>query len=144
MESQDQIVRQQTQDTQVVAHEADGQAGVSLSEQIPELDPQKKLNLAADIKIDVRHANFYYGSTQALFDVSLPIRERQVTALIGPSGSGKSTFLRTLNRMNDLIPGTRIEGQAQFAGLNIYDKKTDTVLLRQRIGMVFQRPNVFP
>lgn len=144
MESQDQIVRQQTQDTQYVAHEVDVQAGVSLSEQIPELDLQKKLNLAADIKIDVRHANFYYGPTQALFDVSLPIRERQVTALIGPSGSGKSTFLRTLNRMNDIIPGAHTTGEAILDGRNIYDHGTDVVLLRQRVGMVFQRPNPFP
>ncbi len=76
--------------------------------------------------------------------MSIPIRERQVTALIGPSGCGKSTFLRTLNRMNDLIPGTRTEGEAMFDGQNIYDKRTDVVLLRQRIGMVFQRPNPFP
>jgi len=92
----------------------------------------------------VQHANFYYGSTQALFDVSLPIRERQVTALIGPSGSGKSTFLRTLNRMNDLIPGARTTGEALLDGQNIYDHGTDVVLLRQRVGMVFQRPNPFP
>jgi phosphate transport system ATP-binding protein len=88
--------------------------------------------------------NFFYGSKQALYDVSIPLRERQVTALIGPSGCGKSTFLRTLNRMNDLIPGTRTEGEAIFDGQNIYDKNMDVVLLRQRIGMVFQRPNPFP
>lgn len=107
-------------------------------------DPTKTLNEAADLKIDVRNTNFFYGAKQALYDVSLPIRNRQVTALIGPSGCGKSTFLRTLNRMNDLIPGTRVEGQAIFDGQNIYDKRTDVVLLRQRIGMVFQRPNPFP
>ena len=144
MESQDQIVRQQTEDTQYVAQEADVQAGVSLSEHIREIDPQKKLNLAADIKIDVRRANFYYGPTQALFDASLPIRERQVTAMIGPSGSGNSTFLRTLNRMNDLIPGAHTAGEAILDGQNIYDQGTDVVLLRQRVGMVFQRPNPFP
>jgi phosphate transport system ATP-binding protein len=88
--------------------------------------------------------NFFYGSKQALYDVSIPLRERQVTALIGPSGCGKSTFLRTLNRMNDLIPGTRTQGEAIFEGQNIYDKTMDVVLLRQRIGMVFQRPNPFP
>jgi phosphate transport system ATP-binding protein len=74
----------------------------------------------------------------------LPLRTRQVTALIGPSGCGKSTFLRTLNRMNDLIPNTRVEGRAMFDGENIYAKNVDVVLLRQRIGMVFQRPNPFP
>ncbi len=106
--------------------------------------PHKNLNADAAIKIDVRHANFFYGSKQALYDVSFPLLERQVTALIGPSGCGKSTFLRTLNRMNDLISGTRVEGEALFDGQNIYAKNTDVVLLRQRIGMVFQRPNPFP
>src|SRR5438445_25993 len=95
-------------------------------------------------KINIQHLNFFYASKQALYDVSLPIPEHQITALIGPSGCGKSTFLRTLNRMNDLIPGTRTEGEAIFDGENIYDKSTDVVLLRQRIGMVFQRPNPFP
>nr|WP_040445222.1 phosphate ABC transporter ATP-binding protein PstB [Ktedonobacter racemifer] len=94
--------------------------------------------------MNVEHLNFYYGKKQALFDVSLPLRNRQVTALIGPSGCGKSTFLRTLNRMNDLIPGTRTEGQALFDSNNIYNAKTDVVLLRQRIGMVFQKANPFP
>ena len=98
----------------------------------------------ADTKIDVRQLNFYYGAKQALFNVSLPVRDRQVTALIGPSGCGKSTFLRTLNRMNDLIPNTRTEGTAMMDGQNIYDKSIDVVLLRQRVGMVFQRPNPFP
>ena len=98
----------------------------------------------ADIKIDARQVNFYYGDEQSLFGVSLPMFDRQVTALIGPSGSGKSTFLRTLNRMNDLIPNTRTEGTAMMDGQNIYDKSTDVVLLRQRVGMVFQRPNPFP
>ena len=102
------------------------------------------VNRAAKVKIDVRHADFWYGSKQALYDVSLPIREKQVTALIGPSGCGKSTFLRTLNRMNDLIPGTRTEGEAILDDRNIFDKAQDVVSLRQRIGMVFQRPNPFP
>jgi phosphate transport system ATP-binding protein len=96
------------------------------------------------IKIDTRHVNFYYGPKQALSDVTLPIRERQVTALIGPSGCGKTTFLRTLNRMNDLIPGTRVEGEAIMDGENIYGAGIDVVRLRQRVGMVFQRPNPFP
>jgi phosphate transport system ATP-binding protein len=101
-------------------------------------------NLGAPVKIDVRQANFWYGPKQALFEVAIPLRERQITALIGPSGSGKSTFLRTLNRMNDLIPGTRTEGEALLGGENIYDKSLDVVLLRQRVGMVFQAPNPFP
>ncbi|HJT55189.1 MAG TPA: phosphate ABC transporter ATP-binding protein PstB [Ktedonobacteraceae bacterium] len=116
----------------------------TLNEVMRNFDPTKNLNLAAPAKIDVEHLNFYYGSKQALFDVGLPVREHQVTALIGPSGCGKSTFLRTLNRMNDLIPGTHMEGEAMFCGINIYDKSTDVVALRQRIGMVFQRSNLFP
>jgi len=116
----------------------------SPAEQVGGADPRKNLKPDAQTKIDIHHLNFFYGSKQALTDVSLPIRERQVTALIGPSGCGKSTFLRTLNRMNDLIPNTRTEGEAIFEGENIYSKSTDVVLLRQRIGMVFQRPNPFP
>jgi phosphate transport system ATP-binding protein len=101
------------------------------------------LNREADVKIQARNVNFYYGAKQALYDVTLPITELQVTALIGPSGCGKTTFLRTLNRMNDLIPGTRTEGEAIMDGRNIYDPAVDVVSLRQRIGMVFQRPNPF-
>jgi phosphate transport system ATP-binding protein len=101
-------------------------------------------NQQAAIKIAVQRLNFYYGSKQALFDVGLSLREGQVTALIGPSGCGKSTFLRTLNRMNDLIGGARMEGEAIMDGFNLYDQNVDVVHLRQRIGMVFQRPNVFP
>ena len=103
-----------------------------------------KINQDAQTKIDVRNANFWYGAKQVLFDVSLMMREKQVTALIGPSGCGKSTFLRTLNRMNDLIPGTRIEGEAILNEQNIYATSIDVVALRQRVGMVFQRPNPFP
>ncbi|MEO7020077.1 MAG: phosphate ABC transporter ATP-binding protein [Ktedonobacteraceae bacterium] len=135
------------------------------------------------MKIDIQHLNFFYGSKQVLFDVSIPISTCQTTALIGPSGCGKSTFLRTLNRMNDLIPNTRTEGAALLlqypqtdrrnadnlmpphtlgdrdhstrkipqrssdfvpGDVNIYAKATDVVGLRQRVGMVFQRPNPFP
>jgi phosphate transport system ATP-binding protein len=107
-------------------------------------DTATSVNREAGVKIDVRHTNFWYGSKQALYDVSIPIREKQVTALIGPSGCGKSTFLRTLNRMNDLIAGTRTEGEALLDDRNIFDKALDVVSLRQRVGMVFQRPNPFP
>ena len=103
----------------------------------------KYLNREPDIKIHVKNVNFYYGVKQALYDVTLPIAELQVTALIGPSGCGKTTFLRTLNRMNDLIPGTRTEGEAIMDGRNIYDPAVDVVSLRERIGMIFQRPNPF-
>lgn len=108
------------------------------------VDASTLLDANAHPKINVEHLNFFYGAKQALYDIAIPIRERQVTALIGPSGCGKSTFLRTLNRMNDLIPGSRTDGSAMLDDQNIYDKKTDVVLLRQRIGMVFQRPNPFP
>jgi phosphate transport system ATP-binding protein len=116
----------------------------SPSEIMGEFHASEKLDTAAAVKIDVKNLNFYYGAKQALYNIAIPLRERQVTALIGPSGCGKSTFLRTLNRMNDLIPGTRTEGDATFDDYNIYDKRTDVVMLRQRIGMVFQRPNPFP
>ncbi len=109
-----------------------------------EIDPTKNLNIDASIKIEIKNLNFYYGPKQALFSVSLPILEHQITALIGPSGCGKTTFLRTLNRMNDIIPGIRVEGEAIMDGQNIYGKSVDVVLLRQRIGMVFQRANPFP
>jgi len=108
------------------------------------IDQSENLNPGAATKIDVKNVDFYYGKKQALYGVTLPVREYQTTALIGPSGCGKSTFLRTLNRMNDLIPGTSTQGEALLDGENIYDKSTNVVLLRQRIGMVFQRPNPFP
>jgi len=94
--------------------------------------------------METRGLHFYYGSTQALKDINIIIRERQITALIGPSGCGKSTFLRTLNRLNELIPHTRIEGTITIDGEDIYQLGTDVVSLRQRVGMVFQRPNPFP
>ena len=111
---------------------------IEVSEKAREVKPE------AGVKLDVRNVNFYYGPKQALSNVTLPIRERQVTALIGPSGCGKTTFLRTLNRMNDLIPGTRVEGEAIMDGDNIYGTGIDVIRLRQRVGMVFQRPNPFP
>ncbi len=95
-------------------------------------------------KVVVENLNFYYGSKQALFDVSIRIPERMITALIGPSGCGKSTFLRCLNRMNDTIPGTRVEGKILLDGEDIYRPGMDVVELRRRVGMVFQRPNPFP
>jgi phosphate transport system ATP-binding protein len=95
-------------------------------------------------KLAVRNLNFYYGKVQALHDVSLQIPERMVMAFIGPSGCGKSTFLRTLNRMNDVIPGTRVEGQVLIDGRDVYAPGTDVVELRRKVGMVFQKSNPFP
>jgi phosphate transport system ATP-binding protein len=97
-----------------------------------------------EAKIAVRKLNFYYGKAQALHDVSLEIPERIVMAFIGPSGCGKSTFLRTLNRMNDVIPATRVEGEILMDGIDIYRPGTDVVELRRKVGMVFQKSNPFP
>jgi phosphate transport system ATP-binding protein len=94
--------------------------------------------------IDVQHLNFYYGQKRALDDISIAIRPKLVTAFIGPSGCGKSTFLRTLNRMNEIIPGTRVEGQVRINGEDIYRAGSDVVALRRRVGMVFQKSNPFP
>lgn len=95
-------------------------------------------------KIDVYQLNLFYGPKQALKNISFTIRKQRITALIGPSGCGKSTFLRCLNRMNDTIPGVQITGQILLDGQDIYTSKMDVVTLRQRVGMVFQRPNPFP
>lgn len=97
-----------------------------------------------DLKMDAKNVNLWYGEKQALKDINLPIYEKKITALIGPSGCGKSTFLRCLNRMNDLIPTVKIEGEILLDGKNIYDKDVDVVELRKRVGMVFQKPNPFP
>ena len=97
-----------------------------------------------DAKIDVRGLDFYYGATRALEDISLAIPANLVTAFIGPSGCGKSTFLRTLNRMNDIVTGTRVEGTVKIDGEDIYGAGVDVVRLRRRVGMVFQKSNPFP
>jgi phosphate transport system ATP-binding protein len=98
----------------------------------------------APVKISVRNLDFYYGKTQALHDVSLEIPERVVMAFIGPSGCGKSTLLRTLNRMNDVIPATRVTGEVLMDGIDVYQPGTDVVDLRRKVGMVFQKSNPFP
>ena len=96
------------------------------------------------VKIDVEHLSFYYGEKRALEDITVGMRSNLVTAFIGPSGCGKSTFLRTLNRMNDIIPATRVEGTVLIDGANIYDSGVDVVAVRRRVGMVFQKSNPFP
>ncbi|HOJ09989.1 MAG TPA: phosphate ABC transporter ATP-binding protein PstB [Clostridiales bacterium] len=96
-----------------------------------------------NVKISTRNLNLFYGSMQALKQITMNIEERKVTALIGPSGCGKSTFIKTLNRMNDLISGVNIKGEVLLDGLNIY-KDYDVADLRKRVGMVFQKPNPFP
>lgn len=97
-----------------------------------------------DAIIQIRDLNLYYGSFQALRNVSMDIPEKAITAFIGPSGCGKSTLLRTLNRMNDRIPGTRIEGKISIGGTDIYSQEVDVETLRKKVGMVFQQPNPFP
>lgn len=98
----------------------------------------------AEIEIAIKNFNFYYDSFQAVTDINLDVQKNQVTAFIGPSGCGKSTVLRSINRMNELIPGTRAEGTINFRGVDIYDEKVDPVEVRRHIGMVFQKPNPFP
>ena len=100
--------------------------------------------VAAVPKIEARQVCFYYGAVQALFDITMSVQQKCVTALIGPSGCGKSTFLRTLNRMNDLIEGRKISGQVLIDGTDIYHPQIDVVALRKRVGMVFQKSNPFP
>src|SRR5260370_17049926 len=95
-------------------------------------------------KMETKDLNVYYGATRAIKDISLEIPERQVTALMGPSGCGKSTFLRALNRMHDLTPSARVDGKVILDGHNVYDPETDVIHLRQKVGMVLQRPNPFP
>lgn len=98
----------------------------------------------SQMKFNVQNMNFYYGDFQALKEINMKITENLVTAFIGPSGCGKSTFLKTLNRMQDLVSGTRVEGLIELDGKNIYDRSYDVNLLRKRVGMVFQQPNPFP
>jgi phosphate transport system ATP-binding protein len=109
-------------------------------------EPEPPVEPAAKPKVEIRHLNFWYGDFQALTDISIPIVEREVTALIGPSGCGKSTFLRCFNRLHDLYPGNRYQGEILLHpdGINIIDRRTDPMLPRLRIGMVFQKPNPFP
>jgi phosphate transport system ATP-binding protein len=107
--------------------------------------PDKTGRLNAPAIIDIDHVDFYYGASKALHGINFPIREKLVTAFIGPSGCGKSTLLRCLNRMNDLVEGTRIgAGAIRISGVDIYDPSVDVIELRKRVGMVFQKSNPFP
>jgi phosphate transport system ATP-binding protein len=105
----------------------------------------KAARLNAPTLIDINNVDFYYGQSKALHGINFPIREKLVTAFIGPSGCGKSTLLRCLNRMNDLVDGTRIgNGSIKISGVDIYDPSVDVIELRKRVGMVFQKSNPFP
>jgi phosphate transport system ATP-binding protein len=120
--------------------------GASGAEPEDSADFRKGFSMAEEtqIKMEATGLDFYYGSFHALKNINILIQDRHITALIGPSGCGKSTFLRTLNRMNDLIPHARVKGSISLDGEDIYQIGTDVVALRQRVGMVFQRPNPFP
>jgi phosphate transport system ATP-binding protein len=106
--------------------------------------PRPTANAATPNKIEVRDFDFFYGAAQVLFGIELDVPEKRVTALIGPSGCGKSTFLRSINRMNDIIAGVRIDGQITIDGMDVYGPGVDAVSLRRRVGMVFQKSNPFP
>jgi phosphate transport system ATP-binding protein len=116
--------------------------------QLPELKVQQQQQPVAESwgtpVFDVKGVSIYYGSFRAVTNVSLTIYEHEITAFIGPSGCGKTTVLRTLNRMNDLIPGARVEGDVQYRGESLYGKDVSAIAVRRRIGMVFQKPNPFP
>jgi phosphate transport system ATP-binding protein len=124
----------------------DGRTSVASNKtvQLPEVRGQERGMPSTLEKIRVKDLNFYYGRTHALHNISITIPEQIVMALIGPSGCGKSTFLRTINRMNDTIPGTRVEGVIEVDDRDIYSSDADVVELRRRVGMVFQRSNPFP
>ncbi|WP_404827058.1 phosphate ABC transporter ATP-binding protein PstB [Desulfuromonas versatilis] len=112
-----------------------------------QVDQLSQDNIAATLEtpvIEAEKLNFFYGNAQALYNISLAFPRRKVTALIGPSGCGKSTFLRCLNRMNDLVDGTRVEGSIKINGADIYSSSMDVIELRRRVGMVFQKSNPFP
>ena len=119
-------------------------AEVSLRPDVVSASSDRAALAATPVKVKVTHLNFFYGPKPALTDISIEIRADVVTAFIGPSGCGKSTFLRTLNRMNDIIAGTRVEGTVAIDGADIYAPGTDVVQLRRRVGMVFQKSNPFP
>jgi len=100
--------------------------------------------IMTDNVMEVENFNLWYGEKQALIDVSMNVEKNKITALIGPSGCGKSTLIRCMNRMNDIVDGCRVEGKMTFRGQDIYERSTDVMLLRKKIGMIFQKPNPFP
>jgi len=115
----------------------------TMAKDIVENMPSRPLEKSR-VKMEIRNLNFFYGSSQALNDVSIDIQEKKVSAFIGPSGCGKSTFLRTLNRMNETIPNTRMKGSIKLDGVDIYNGLKDVASVRTRVGMVFQKSNPFP
>ena len=132
----------QTGTTQAEAQRSSGAEETRVT--TPEASAPERPAGTHDVVFEARDLDFFYGRAQALKKISIEIRRNEITALIGPSGCGKSTFLRCLNRMNDLIPGTNVEGSLEFQGEDLYASDVDAVDLRRRIGMVFQKPNPFP
>jgi phosphate transport system ATP-binding protein len=131
----------ESMDTDVVA------APASKDEPVVSLTSSERASLADDereIVFEISDLAVFYGDFRAVRDIELPIRKNEITAMIGPSGCGKSTVLRTLNRMNDLIEGARVEGKVLYHGVDLYDDQVDAVEVRRRVGMVFQKPNPFP
>jgi len=122
----------------------DGGLAATASQRIAPLGQPSALTVGREVIFDVKDLSVFYGDSEALADVTLPIHRNLVTAIIGPSGCGKSTFLRSINRMNDSIPGFRLDGKILYHGHDIYGSGVDPVEVRRRIGMVFQRPNPFP
>ncbi len=120
----------------------DSELEIEMESKTQKMSPEKNDNTR--IKMQVRNLNFFYGSNQALREVSIDVEEKKVTAFIGPSGCGKSTFLRTLNRMNETIPGTRMNGSVKLDDVDVYNGFRDVSQLRTRVGMVFQKSNPFP
>jgi phosphate transport system ATP-binding protein len=128
-----------------MAQEEAAEAGTLASEQIQQLEQlDQRPEVARDAVFEVKDVSFFYGDVQALDSVSMNIYPKEITALIGPSGCGKTTFLRCLNRMNDLVPATRIEGDINYRGSDLYGASVQPMEVRRKIGMVFQRPNPFP
>jgi phosphate transport system ATP-binding protein len=130
-------------DVRVVPTGSQEEAEPRVTIQTPE-PARRRSDAERELVFDVRDVSVYYGDFRAVRDVTLPIRQNEITALIGPSGCGKSTILRCFNRMNDLIEGARVEGQVLYHGVDLYDRRIDAVEVRRRIGMVFQKPNPFP
>jgi phosphate transport system ATP-binding protein len=130
-------------DVRVVPEGKEERAERGVTIEIPERAGERPKD-ERELVFDVRDVSAYYGDFRAVRDVTLPIRQNEITALIGPSGCGKTTVLRCFNRMNDLIEGARVEGQVLYHGVDLYDRGIDPVEVRRRIGMVFQKPNPFP
>lgn len=133
--------KDRTSSSEIIEEDADMDGRTDRDSAVSEPSPQPRHK--RENKIEIRNLDFWYGLNHVLKDISLDIRAREVTAFIGPSGCGKSTLIRCLNRMNELIPGTRLEGQVKIDGRDIYTN-ADPVMVRRRIGMVFQKPNPFP